>query len=378
MRIIDRYLLWQFLRTFLICYISLTGLYIVFDAFTNLEDFIRAADKRGGLAAMMLWHYAYRAVLFFDRTTGFLVLVSAMFTVSWLQRYNELTALMAAGISRVRVARPVMVSAILIILLAAFNREWVIPQCREELARRPQDLVGDVAQKVQPLYDNGSDILIRGKATYADRKRIEKPDFLLPPTLSDYGKLLTAENGYYCPPEGNRPGGYLLVGVDKPKDLAVRPSLMMGNRPVVISPRDAAGWLRPGQCFVVSDVTFDQLTGGTAWRQYSSTLDLIRSLHNPAFDFGADVRVSIHSRIVQPLLDITLLFLGLPLVLRRENRNVFLAMSLGGVIVSAFMMVVIGLQHLGAIYVLNPALAAWSPLMLFVPVAVGMSDAMWK
>ena len=46
MTIIDRYLLRQFLQTFLICYLSLTGLYIVFDAFTNLEDFLRCGRAR--------------------------------------------------------------------------------------------------------------------------------------------------------------------------------------------------------------------------------------------------------------------------------------------------------------------------------------------
>ena len=43
MRIIDRYLLRQFLHTFVICFLSLTGLYIVFDAFTNLEAFMHCA-----------------------------------------------------------------------------------------------------------------------------------------------------------------------------------------------------------------------------------------------------------------------------------------------------------------------------------------------
>ncbi len=39
-------LLNQFLRTFLICLLSLTGLFVVFDAFTNLEAFLHFA--RGG------------------------------------------------------------------------------------------------------------------------------------------------------------------------------------------------------------------------------------------------------------------------------------------------------------------------------------------
>jgi len=378
MRIIDRYLLGQFLRTFVICYISLTGLYIVFDAFTNLDEFFRAAEKAGGLAGLLFFHYAYRSVFFFDRTAGLLILVSAMFTVTWLQRHNELTALMAAGIPRLRAVQPVLGAAVVIVVLAALNRELVIPLFREELSRRPQDLMGDLGHEMQPVYDNQTDILIRGKSTYADRKRIHKPDFLLPPRLNDYGRILSAEDAYYLPPEGGRPGGYLFEGVDKPKDLASLPSLGLDGRLVIITPGDAHPWLKPDQCFVTSAITFDQLVSGAAMRQFSSVRQLMQELQNPSRDFGADVRVAVHARVVQPFLDLTLLLLGLPLVLGRDSRNVFVAMGLCGAIVSVFMLAVIGCQHLGAIYVLSPALAAWAPLMLFAPLATALADGMWK
>ncbi|MCR4413392.1 MAG: LptF/LptG family permease, partial [Thermoguttaceae bacterium] len=115
MWIIDRYLLRQFLHTFLICYLSLTGLYIVFDAFTNLESFLRCADRLSGLFHVMAVHYGFRAIWFFDRTVGLLTLTSAMFTVAWIQRHNELVALLAAGVSKVRVLVPVIAAAAMIV-----------------------------------------------------------------------------------------------------------------------------------------------------------------------------------------------------------------------------------------------------------------------
>lgn len=378
MRVIDRYLLRQFIWTFVICYLSLTGIYVVFDAFTNLEEFLSSAHKEGGLLVLMGSHYAYRGILFFDWTAGLLTLMAAMFTVTWIQRHNEMTALMSAGISRVRVVTPVIGAAIVVAILAAANRELVIPRVRDRLARRPQDLSGDVGQKLAPCRDNQTGIRIRGNSTFGNRKRIHKPDFLLPPSLSDYGKLLAAENAFYKPPEQGRPGGYLFSGVQKPKDLHRKPSLAINGKPVIITPSDAGGWLGPNQCFVASDVSFEQLTAGDAWRRYSSTPDLIAALRNRSLGFGADVRVTIHSRFVQPFLDVTLLFLGLPLVLRREDRNVFIAIGLAAVVVAVFMLVVIGFQYLGSIYSLSPALAAWAPLMIFVPLAVGLSESMRK
>ena len=44
MRILDRQRYWSFLKAYVICYFSLVGLYIVIDAFSNLDEF----TKRGG------------------------------------------------------------------------------------------------------------------------------------------------------------------------------------------------------------------------------------------------------------------------------------------------------------------------------------------
>ena len=376
MRIIDRYLLGQFVQTFLICYVSLMGLYVVFEVFSNMEEFLRCGKQQGSVLGLVASFYSYRSFLFFDQTSGLLSLVAAMFTVTWIQRHNEMTALMSAGISRLRVAAPVIGAAVAMTFLASVNRELLIPRIRDELVRRPQDLIGDVGQEMQPQYDNQTDVFLQGNMTFGDQQRISKPSFVLPETLDRYGKQLVAQEAFYRPPDGDRPGGYLLNEVQKPVGLDRRPSLALDGEPVLITPLDAPGWLEPNQCFLTSGLTFDQLTGGRAWRKYSSTPTLIQGLKNPSLDLRADVRVSVHSRLVQPFLDVTLLLLGLPLVLRRENRNVFIAIGLCSVVVAVFSLTVVASQHMGRVYVISPALAAWLPLMIFVPMAVAMADPM--
>lgn len=388
MKIVDRYLLRQFVWTFLICFLSLTGIYIVFDAFTNLEEFINCVDKQGdgeeswfehtaSVMKLMGTYYGFKSIDCFDRLAGLLTLIAAMFTVTWIQRHNEMTALMSAGISQVRVVAPVVGAAAMIALLAAANRELLMPNFREQLARRPQDLTGRVGQTLTPRYDNRTDVLIGGEATYGDVKRIGNPSFVLPPGLDTYGKLLLAKHALFLPPKGGRPSGYILKGVEEPRALLAEPSLTLEGRPVIITPQDAR-WLQADECFVVSDVTFEQLASRQAWRQFSSTADLIAGLHNPSLDFGAEVRVTIHSRFVRPLLDVTLLFLGLPLVLRRGDRNVFIAIGLCAAVVAVCMIFVIVFEHLGSMYAISPALAAWAPLMIFLPAAVGMSEPIWR
>ena len=378
MHIIDRYVLRQFLKTFLICFLSLMGLYVIIDCTTHIEDFIRAGDKMGGVLKFAAQYYSYKSFAVFDMINGLLVLISAMFTVSWLQRHNEMTALMMAGISRIRIVAPLIAAAAVISVLATLNRELVIPRYRDEMARRPQDLIGDQAQSLDPRYDNETDVLIGGKFTYAENSRIEAPDFRMPNPLKQYGRQVRAENAYYHPPQGDRPGGYLFDKVDSPKHLNNYPSLFVAGKPVLITPHDCPEWLKPDQCFIASNLDFEQLTGGVGFKNFSSTRQLIAGLGNSSVGFGADVRVKVHARIVQPLLDVTLLFLGLPLVVRRESRNVFLAVGLCMGITTVFLLTVMSLQQLGATSIINPALAAWMPLIIFVPPAVSLSHSMWE
>ena len=61
-----------------------------------------------------------------------------------------------------------------------------------------------------------------------------------------------------------------------------------------------------------------------------------------------------------------------------EERNVFSAIALCAGVTTLFLLTIIGSQHLGAMLVISPALGAWLPLILFVPIAVGLTSAMWE
>ncbi len=382
MHIIDRYLVRQFVQTFLICFLSLMGLYVVIEVSTNMDQFTRCGQAAGGVLSFIARYYAFRWIQVFDLTSSLLALVSAMFTVSWIQRHNEMTALMAAGVSRFRVVLPIICAVAGVSLLGVANRELLVPRYRSEFIRRPQDPAGDRPQDVRSCRDNRTDVELTGKSTYAGEKRIEEPSFLLMrvPTLRVYGNRLTADNAYYLPPKGDRPGGYLFKGVHEPKNLDTRASLYVDGEAILITPRDAPGWLKPDECFFRSDVEFEQLlSDARAFEELASTAQLIAALRNPSLDYGAKERVAIHHRIVRPLLDMTLLFLGLPLVVGRESRNVFLAMGVCMLVTVAFTAADMTLQQMGeASYLVSPALAAWGPLILFVPLAVGLSESLRK
>jgi lipopolysaccharide export system permease protein len=370
--IIDRYMLRQFLQTLVICFLSMVGLYIVIDAFGHLDHFVDYADQHGNLLVTMGQFYAYRTLAFFDWMSGILALVAAMFTVTWIQRHHEMTALLAAGIPRLRVLRPVLAAAIAVSFLAVANRELVIPNTREQLARDSKNLGGQRQAAIQVRYDSQTDILMGGETIVAAEQKIVRPNFVLPPGLDRYGRQLAADEAYYLAATPDRPSGYLFRGITTPKVLVDQPSLELNGKPVIITRRDA-DWLRDDQVFVTSGVSFEFLAAGSTWRDYASTRELIHELRSPSTDLGADVRFAIHSRILQVPLDITLLFLGLPLVTSRGNRNPYIAIGLALAVVTTFMIVKLGCQSLCLNGWLEPTLSAWLPLMIFAPLAVALS-----
>lgn len=381
MRIIDRYFLLEFVKVYLICFLSLFGLFLVFHAFSNLDHFLETADSSQEMLMLMGEFYFYRLILLFEQAGNVVTLIAAMFTFTWFQRNNEMVALWAAGISNWRLIIPLVIAGAVISLSASTVRETVIPAYKRELSRTPKDLKGDSSQELQPRYDRQTGILIQGHSTFANDQRIKLPNFILPSALAGRSLVLVAENAFYRPPTDSRPGGYLLENVKEPKGFCEGRSLSVagknGSQPVVITAADA-DWLRANECFVVSKLSFQQLVAGDTWRKYSSTPELVQALHNPSFDFGADVRVAIHARLLQPVLDVTLLFLGIPFVLGSENRNVFVSVGICAAIAGTFLVVTYGCQSLGAVGLIAPVTAAWLPALLFIPLATILSEPLWK
>lgn len=372
MPIVYRYLLRNFFQALVIFYVTFTGLYVVIDAFGNLEEFINHGKEAGGLLVLVARYYGVRSLVLLDRTSGVLTLIAAMFTLTALERHNELTALMAAGVSRGRLARPIIGGVIAVSLLAVANRELVIPQFRQQLATNAQDFERERGQPVKPQYDYQTDVFLNGRLVFLTEQRLHRPAFRLPSQLARYSTQIVAQDAIFHEAGQGRPAGYLLKQISHPSDLSEASTIRLDGRPVIFFPSDTP-WLNDGECFLASDVHLEQIAGGSNWQRLSSTVELIGALRNPSTEFGPDVRVAVHARLVQPLLDIVLLFLGLPLVLARESRNIFVAIGMCLGVVFCFFVVKMACHALGNNCLISPAAAAWAPLALSVPAAVLLS-----
>ena len=139
MRILDRQRYWAFFKAYVICFIALVGLYVVIDAFSNFDEFAKRADGAVEMFQVMGRFYLVHMSQFYDRLCGVIGMMAAIFTVTWMQRNNELLAMLAAGISTQRVIRPVWISALLVSVLAVVNQELIMPPLAEELQKSHDD-----------------------------------------------------------------------------------------------------------------------------------------------------------------------------------------------------------------------------------------------
>ena len=131
MAIIDRYLLKNFLGVFTVFFVSFFGLFVVGDTVNHFGELHEYGESNGGLFRIILGYYGLRSLVFFDWMNPLLILVAAMFTIATFRRHNEMTALMAAGIRNLRMIRPLLIMASVLVLLAVINREFVLPSLRQ-------------------------------------------------------------------------------------------------------------------------------------------------------------------------------------------------------------------------------------------------------
>ncbi len=369
MTILDRYLLFLFLKIFAVCFTSFVGLFLVVHLFSNLDELAALAEPCGGWPTLLAEFYFPRVAELFDKMAAVLVLISAIFAVNMMQKRRELLAIEAGGITPLRAIRPIIVAALCIIGLTVANREMVIPALKDRLVRTPQNWLDQGTADMLVQQDSETGIRFRGKEIVLADKQIIEPKVQLPASLSSRNNRLTAVSASFESADQTHPAGIRLHQVTEPATLAGFRSIVVEQSPVVYAPSDVS-WLKDDEVFVVSDVSLEEAAFGNRLAQYRTTPEMMVAVRKPRTWFGNNQRVGLHVRVLQPILDLTLLLLGLPLAMSNSDRNIFVAAGISFAVVGAVSIVTLASQSLGTYNLIQPAaLSAWIPLLVFVPLA---------
>jgi len=123
MKIIDRYLIKQFLLTIIFGLLAFTLIFVVIDMMENLDDFI---DQNVQLIIILNYYLVFIPQII-KLITPVAVLFAALFTAGKAANLSEITAIKASGVSLFRFMLPFLITTIFVALLSIYFAGYVVP-----------------------------------------------------------------------------------------------------------------------------------------------------------------------------------------------------------------------------------------------------------
>lgn len=369
MTLFDRHLLKRFWHVFAIGFVATYGLYVVFDAFSNADEFHTgsADESTATVLIKMVQHYFFQAFPFFDMVGPILTVLAVVGVFALLQRSREIYPILSAGTPSWRLAVPIIVGTVTIELCLAINQEIIIPTIAERLqaSRGESDTA---THDVQPARDYVTNIEISGERLRISERKVLNARFLLPVPLQVIEPTtLKAVEAIQIPASSTRPAGWLLR---KPEPLHEELTLTTeGTRRILKAPSSS-------DIFVVTDVTVDQLHNRTRSFKYLSTSQLIHRIRNPAYGMVTiqSQSVHLHERLARPFLVLISVLVAIPLTLRRESHSLLLNIAVCTLVLGAVFVLSQISIHMGRLNIVDIELAAWVPIVICGTGAAWLSE----
>ncbi|NQS99461.1 MAG: YjgP/YjgQ family permease [Candidatus Omnitrophica bacterium] len=124
MKIIDRYVIREFIVPFFYCLLVFISLAVIIDVFSRLEDILKNHVE----IAVLLRYYAAFLPIIFVRTAPIAVLLSILYVLGNLTKYNEIVALKASGLNIWRLTLPFLFMGLIISIATLIINDKLIPE----------------------------------------------------------------------------------------------------------------------------------------------------------------------------------------------------------------------------------------------------------
>ncbi|MBC8044151.1 MAG: LPS export ABC transporter permease LptG [Rhizobacter sp.] len=123
MNILDRYILRQFVTTFLFAILAFVSLFILIDLIERLDEFV---DRKSSVL-IIGEYYLYFLPEIIKLITPMATLLASLYVTGQLTKQTELTAMKSGGISLYRMLVPFYVATLLIMAIDFYFSGWVVP-----------------------------------------------------------------------------------------------------------------------------------------------------------------------------------------------------------------------------------------------------------
>jgi lipopolysaccharide export LptBFGC system permease protein LptF len=339
------------------------SLYVVFDLFFNMDEFTEGGRSLAAVLAGIGVFYGANLFSYFSQLSGVITVVAGMLTLGRLRRLNELTALLASGVSLYRVAVPIIAFGVATNVLWFVNAEWIVPSVAHILARPHEDPLGDRTYEVNLLKDRDNALLAAQQFLPATGN-MERLVVMMRDERGSLQELIEAEQAHWEPLEGHPAGGRWKLdrGIRRWREL--RGAAAFGPQE-----RLHEEYLR----YYDSDLTPRdiQMRQSARWMRFLSTGQLADiAAADPAQSREA-ARIK-HERIATPVVNLVLLLLGMPFLLRREGANLLGDAAKCMIACGLCFVLFVAGQNMNLAGMV--ALPSWVPILVFAPLAVVLLD----
>lgn len=180
MKTLDRYIIRTFLQSLLLWFIVLLALRVVVDLFTQMDEFTEH-EHLGfwQLAGYVLEYYFFQIFLYIMEMGGVIIVVAAVFTVAWMNHTNELTAMLASGVSLHRVVWPIILASMVIGGGIILDQEFIVPNVRGKLVRETDSLEYLKQFQAKPTTDGNRTVWYASQYVPKDQRMIHAQVILL-------------------------------------------------------------------------------------------------------------------------------------------------------------------------------------------------------
>lgn len=376
MKILDRYVAKNFIIGYVIAFCVLMGLRIITDLFIKLDEFTEHPDlDTAAVIKNILTFYGLNCTLYFRDFAGMITAVAAAFSFGRMVRSNELVAVMASGISLKRIIAPIVFLALLLTGLLVIDQELLIPPLADKLVRSHDDLPGQESYDVKFIGDgNGS--LINSQKFEVETSTMHDPIILLRqktsrPGIWEVTGRIDAERAVYNSQEGRWDLYTRDPNTGEQFAHGVLYEYEMGSRK---EPRPIASYH--------SDITAKDVP--VRRKSEHKTLLSLRQLSALAAQSTkirdeAQLRSQRHFRITDPIINLVMLMVSLPILVCRDPKSMKSAVMISFAITGACFITTFVCKILATEVVFDkvmPELWAWLPVFIFLPIAFIELDSM--
>lgn len=369
MKILDRYIIRQFLLNFVILAAVLGTLSVLVSVLVDLDEYLEAGRVWAAREHWPVWLGTIVAI--FDFTSPLLVLayvylsglvaVAAMgFTFSTMHSSRELTAILASGVSMYRIAAPVLIAAAMLIGLSLLNQEFLIPKLAPKIARGKELMAAERVKSIEVNFaaDEAGNLLSAHELD-VDNGTLKHVSIIKRTENGRAISRITADSAEWQEPTDSTPGRWKLHGgvEESPESLSARSPAAPQFAGKTVEFFDTG--LTPRVLLAYSQAVYLRLLSLRDLQNLMSGSDLV--------DHSLILRI-MHSRFSAIILNLLVLTMGLPFFLAREPSNMLVeGIRASGVCLGAWgvgvMLLMIGSE------IINPVAAAWLSVVVLLPVA---------